>query len=156
MLRKALKFSNHMAAIGSLVFCTDCGNLLDGSSGNKEVMLTCDVCGTENRGRRNEPRWPARGTSRARHADSRLPDNASTSITATSKPNAFPSALRAKRSTVQTLTEDDIPKDAAIAETCSECGRKEVRFYTQQLRGADEGSTVFYSCECGHRWTANN
>ena len=39
-----------MAAIGSLVFCADCGNLLDGSSGDKKVILTCDVCGTENRG----------------------------------------------------------------------------------------------------------
>ena len=39
-----------MAAIGSLVFCTDCGNLLDGSSGNEKAILKCDVCGTENRG----------------------------------------------------------------------------------------------------------
>lgn len=39
-----------MAAIGSLVFCTDCGNLLDGSSGDKEAILTCEVCGTENKG----------------------------------------------------------------------------------------------------------
>ncbi len=39
-----------MAAIGSLVFCTDCGNLLEGSSGNKDVFLICDVCGTKNRG----------------------------------------------------------------------------------------------------------
>lgn len=39
-----------MTAIGSLVFCTDCGNLLDGSSGNEKAILKCDVCGTENRG----------------------------------------------------------------------------------------------------------
>lgn len=39
-----------MAAIGSLVFCTDCGNLLDGSSGDEKAILRCDVCGTENRG----------------------------------------------------------------------------------------------------------
>ncbi len=39
-----------MAAIGSLVFCTDCGNLLDGSSGDKEAILTCEVCGAENKG----------------------------------------------------------------------------------------------------------
>ena len=40
-----------MAAIGSLVFCTDCGNLLDGSSGDENAILKCDVCGNENRGR---------------------------------------------------------------------------------------------------------
>lgn len=39
-----------MAAIGSLVFCTDCGNLLDGTSGDKEAVLTCEVCGAENKG----------------------------------------------------------------------------------------------------------
>ena len=39
-----------MAAIGSLVFCADCGNLLDGSSGDKEAVLTCEVCGAENKG----------------------------------------------------------------------------------------------------------
>ncbi len=41
-----------MAAIGSLVFCTDCGNLLDGASGDERAILKCDVCGTENRGMR--------------------------------------------------------------------------------------------------------
>lgn len=39
-----------MSAIGSLVFCTDCGNLLDGSSGDKKAMLVCDVCGASCRG----------------------------------------------------------------------------------------------------------
>ena len=39
-----------MAAIGSLVFCTDCGNLLEGSSGDERAILKCDVCGTENKG----------------------------------------------------------------------------------------------------------
>ena len=39
-----------MAAIGSLVFCTACGNLLDGSSGNANAILMCEVCGTENKG----------------------------------------------------------------------------------------------------------
>jgi DNA-directed RNA polymerase I subunit RPA12 len=38
-----------MAAIGSLVFCTDCGNLLDETEG-KNVLLHCDVCGAFCRG----------------------------------------------------------------------------------------------------------
>lgn len=41
---------------------------------------------------------------------------------------------------------------ATIAHTCEKCGRDEVRYYTQQLRGADEGSTVFYECDCGHKY----
>jgi hypothetical protein len=39
-----------MAAIGSLVFCTACGNLLDGSSGDPTAILSCEVCATENKG----------------------------------------------------------------------------------------------------------
>jgi len=40
-----------MAAVGSLVFCTDCGNLLESSSGDEKTILKCEVCGTENRGK---------------------------------------------------------------------------------------------------------
>lgn len=32
------------------MFCTDCGNLLDGSSGDEKAILTCEVCGRENKG----------------------------------------------------------------------------------------------------------
>ena len=138
-----------MAAIGSLVFCTDCGNLLDGSSGNEKAMLKCDVCGTENRGKTLQALYGILATQT--QLTSSLDTSAST-ITTRSKPSAFPSALRSKRSAVQTLTEDDVQKDAVIQQTCSECGSKEMRYYTQQLRGADEGTTVFYSCvACPHK-----
>lgn len=40
-----------MSAIGSLVFCTDCGNLLDNSKGDVNAILVCDCCGVENRGK---------------------------------------------------------------------------------------------------------
>lgn len=78
-------------------------------------------------------------------------DTSSSAITTKSKPTAFPSALRSKRSAVQTLTEDDVQKGTMIRQTCSECGSKEMRYYTAQLRSADEGTTVFYSCDCGHK-----
>ena len=118
-----------MAAIGSLVFCTDCGNLLEGAVGNQNATLICDVCGTHNK------------------------DTASTTITTRSKPSAFPSALRQKLSAVQNLTEDDIRQDAEIDQECPECGNKKMRFYTKQLRSADEGSTVFYTCEeCNYKY----
>ena len=85
-------------------------------------------------------------------ADFYLKDTSSKVVTTRSKPSAFPSALRSKRSAVQTLTAEDIQTTATIRQTCQECGREEMRYYTLQLRSADEGSTVFYSCECGHKY----
>jgi hypothetical protein len=47
-----------MSAIGSLVFCLDCGNLLDTSAGkekdqgSEKAILTCEVCGARCRGMR--------------------------------------------------------------------------------------------------------
>jgi len=125
-------FSRKMSAIGSLVFCTDCGNLLDRSSGLQKKTLECDICGAK------------------------CEDTSVKVITTRSKPEAFPSSLRAKRSEVQTISEGDVQKDATIQETCPKCGRNEVRYYTMQLRSADEGSTIFYTCECGHKWNENN
>ncbi|KAF1348610.1 hypothetical protein BDV97DRAFT_297265 [Delphinella strobiligena] len=122
-----------MSAIGALVFCTDCGNLLDSSSGLQKTTLTCDVCGAK------------------------CKDTSAKTITTESKPDAFPSSLRDKRSDVQTLTEEDMQTSAVIKQPCEKCGKEEVRYYTQQLRSADEGSTVFYTCEgCGHKWNTNN
>ncbi|RDW80554.1 hypothetical protein BP5796_05252 [Coleophoma crateriformis] len=117
-----------MSAIGSLVFCTDCGNLLDTSTGNKNTVLLCDCCGAENK------------------------DTASKTILTKTKPSSFPSLLRQKRSAIQQVDESDRQNQDAVAqETCMQCGRKEVRFYTLQLRSADEGSTVFYTCDCGFK-----
>jgi DNA-directed RNA polymerase subunit M/transcription elongation factor TFIIS len=82
------------------------------------------------------------------------PDTSARIIKTVSQPTAFPSSLRQRlRSDVQTVSTDDDPrkKDAVIQEKCEKCGREEVRYYTQQLRSADEGSTVFYHCECGHK-----
>lgn len=41
---------------------------------------------------------------------------------------------------------------AKTGEKCMKCGAEEVRFTTLQLRSADEGSTVFYYCDCGHTY----
>ncbi|EEH40213.2 DNA-directed RNA polymerase I subunit RPA12 [Paracoccidioides lutzii Pb01] len=122
-----------MASIGSLIFCMDCGNLLRESFGDENAILICELCGAKNK------------------------DTASKTITSESKPNAFPSALRTKRSSVQTLTADDKKGEAIASESCPECGRPEMRYYTLQIRSADEGTTVFYTCEgCGHKFNTNN
>ncbi|KAF1839497.1 hypothetical protein BDW02DRAFT_155047 [Decorospora gaudefroyi] len=121
-----------MSAIGSLVFCDSCGTLLDGSAGKQNAILTCAVCGAQ------------------------CKDTSSKTVVTVSKPTAFPSALRAKRSEVQTFSEEDVQTTSIINHPCEKCGREQVRYYTQQLRSADEGTTVFYECECGHKWNANN
>ncbi|KAI5917780.1 hypothetical protein F4810DRAFT_716104 [Camillea tinctor] len=114
-----------MATIGSLIFCTDCGNLLPVSKGNTKNILKCDCCGAENR-------------------------------VTQSKPSDFPSLLRQKLSTTQSVERHKIQTEAYTNETCDQCGRTEVRFSAVQLRSADEGSTIFYTCECGHKWNTNN
>lgn len=121
-----------MATIGSLIFCSDCGNLLPVSKGNVKNILHCDCCGGDNK------------------------DMASKTIVTKSKPSDFPSLLRQKLSIVQSVEKHKISTEALANETCDKCGGTEVRFSAVQLRGADEGSTIFYTCQCGHKWNTNN
>lgn len=81
-----------------------------------------------------------------------LIDTIPQTIVSESKPSAFPSALRAKRSAVQELSADDRKTEAIAEKQCVKCGRKEMFYTTVQLRSADEGSTVFYRCVCGHKY----
>jgi|ERR1712000_160366 len=122
-----------MAAIGSLVFCTDCGNLLPASKGSDRNVLTCDCCGAENR------------------------DTGTKTILTNSKPSDFPSFLRQKlQSNVQNVERHTIQRGSKADETCPKCGGTQVTYANVQLRGADEGSTVIYTCECGESWQENN
>ncbi|EMF09707.1 uncharacterized protein SEPMUDRAFT_16755, partial [Sphaerulina musiva SO2202] len=118
---------------GALVFCTDCGNLLHSNTGRKEY-IACDVCGMQNK------------------------DTSSKVVITHSKPSAFPSALRTRlRSDVQEVSESDMQDAATINLPCERCGHPEVKFYSRQLRSADEGSTIFYTCpKCAYKWNANN
>ena len=134
-----------MTAIGSLVFCNDCGNLLGGSSGEENAILVCEVCGAQWKGNSSCPSFQSKTTKAL------WQDTSDKSVSTRSKPSAFPSALRLKRSAIQTLTEADAQTAAKIRQTCPKCGRKEMTFTTAQLRSADEGTTVFYVCKCGHR-----
>ena len=45
-----------MSAIGSLVFCTDCGTLLDSNSEDNNAILLCDVCGARCKGLSPSPK----------------------------------------------------------------------------------------------------
>ena len=78
-------------------------------------------------------------------------DTSSKTVLTKTKPSSFPSLLRQKRSAVQTVELSDRDNEATAMETCPECGRTEVKYQSLQLRGADEGSTNFYTCQCGHK-----
>ena len=78
-------------------------------------------------------------------------DTAFTTNVTKTKPADFPSLLRQKRSLVQTVERSDLENTSVAQVPCGECGRKEVKFVSVQLRGADEGSTIFYTCDCGHK-----
>ncbi|KAL3953480.1 hypothetical protein ACCO45_011436 [Purpureocillium lilacinum] len=122
-----------MAAIGSLVFCTDCGNLLPATKGTEKNSLKCECCGAWNK------------------------DTGSKTILTKSKPSDFPSFLRQKlQSNVQAVERHSIQTESVVQERCPKCGREEVKYTSVQLRSADEGSTIIFMCDCGHSWNENN
>jgi DNA-directed RNA polymerase I subunit RPA12 len=124
----------NMVAIGALLFCDTCGSLLPrGNPGEAEdEMIKCDDCFQLTK------------------------DTSTKKIISKSKYNAFPSPLRAKHSEVQAVNAEDLQVEAVISKECPECHRTEMFYHTKQLRSADEGTTVFYRCECGYRENTNN
>ncbi|CAN8075792.1 unnamed protein product [Agarophyton chilense] len=56
-------------------------------------------------------------------------------------------------------TEKQKADDAVIDEDCPKCGHSKLSFTTAQLRGVDEGQTIFYTClnrQCGHKFTVHS
>ncbi|KAH9487200.1 DNA-directed RNA polymerase I subunit RPA12 [Psilocybe cubensis] len=119
--------------IGSLLFCPNCGTLLS-LPRDGEKIVTCEQCSYE------EP----------------ASSYENVIITTKSDPEAFPSALRQKRKT-QTKHHDTGDKGTLVSEKCPVCGHLEAYSKEMQLRSADEGSTIFYTCNgCQHKWRVNN
>ncbi|KAJ3015957.1 DNA-directed RNA polymerase I core subunit rpa12 [Thoreauomyces humboldtii] len=120
----------------SLVFCPDCGSLLDPPGGSEDTV-SCGICG---------------GIVQSTAFES-------INVVTKSKPGAFPD-----RPTPRNTAEDDANRTsqhlrdgATIKEKCPQCDAPEMVFHTAQLRGADEGQTVFYSCvKCGHKHKMNS
>lgn len=53
---------------------------------------------------------------------------------------------------------NDESEEAIIDEPCPKCAHPQLSFHTAQLRGVDEGQTVFYTClnsKCAHKFTVN-
>lgn len=151
-LNSHFNYDDAMAAIGSLVFCTDCGNLLPSTKGSERNTLSCECCGAENKGLQT--------LGQASQVDTLLidhhTDTGSKTIVTNTKPSDFPSFLRQKlQSSVQNVERHNIQTESAADETCKKCGSREVTYTTVQLRSADEGSTVIYNCVCGNSYVTS-
>jgi len=119
--------------IGSLLFCADCGTLLDGPK-DGESTITCVECDREEN----------------------VSEYQDIQITTRSHPDAFPSALRQKRKT-QTKVHVEGDHGLLVTERCPACGHAEAYSKEIQMRSADEGSTILYACAaCKYGWRVNN
>lgn len=125
-----------MSVVGSLIFCTGCGNLLPSVTTLSSGILECPLCSQT---------YPSSNFTNLKV------------VTTTSK-DAFPSILKSNRSVVKTrINKDDLDEGATIKEKCPQCGNEEMSYHTLQLRSADEGLTVFYTCtKCNYRFRTNN
>jgi len=120
--------------------CSVCGNILDVSG---QLIIKCDCCGEENQ---------SIYFFLIKFIGSKS-DTALGKITTTSSTN-FPSLLRTKlTSETQSLTAADYKNTKRIQRECPDCQAKEMTWSEAQLRGAGEGSTIFYRCSCGHRYS---
>ncbi|EGN92719.1 hypothetical protein SERLA73DRAFT_127310 [Serpula lacrymans var. lacrymans S7.3] len=122
----------HKIVTGSLLFCPDCGTLLSLPKDSDQTVI-CEQCSHE------EP----------------ASSYENTEITTRSHPEAFPSALRQKRKTQTKIHQGKVlPK---VSEKCPACGHLEAYYEEKQMRSADEGSTILYTCvSCKHGWRVNN
>ncbi|KAF9221291.1 DNA-directed RNA polymerase I kDa polypeptide [Gyrodon lividus] len=118
--------------IGSLLFCPHCGTLLALPKDNEPTVI-CEQCSHE------EP----------------ASSYENIEIITRSHPDAFPSALRQKRKTQTKIHQGKVlPK---VSEKCPACGHLEAYYEEKQMRSADEGSTILYTCvSCKHGWRINN
>ncbi|THW27237.1 hypothetical protein D6D23_03010 [Aureobasidium pullulans] len=112
------------------------------------LLIKCDMCFKQNSSRYRAGMYGENGMLT-------WTDNWPASQKTVSKPTAFPSRLRDKRSNVQILTAEDRDTWATTSKACPKCDHDKLKFRDVQTRGADEGSTIFYKCPaCGHGYVS--
>ncbi|CAG7847360.1 DNA-directed RNA polymerase subunit {ECO:0000256/PIRNR:PIRNR005586} [Serendipita indica DSM 11827] len=119
--------------IGSLLFCPECGTLLDYPE-PQAVSVKCEQCGYI------EP------------ASSYDDIKVVTQL----REDAFPSELKQRRK-MQTRFQEEVETRPIETITCKNCGHDKGYTMEKQLRSADEGSTIFTECvRCGFLDRLNN
>ncbi|KIM34556.1 hypothetical protein M408DRAFT_13986 [Serendipita vermifera MAFF 305830] len=119
--------------IGSLLFCPDCGTLLDLPEA-QAVHVKCEQCG------HLEPVSSYDGVKIVTHL----------------REDAFPSELKQRRM-MQTRFQEDVETRPIDSIVCKNCGHDKGYTMEKQLRSADEGSTIFTECvRCGYQDRLNN
>ncbi|KAJ3404761.1 DNA-directed RNA polymerase I core subunit rpa12 [Chytriomyces hyalinus] len=119
----------------SLIFCPDCGSLLDPPT-TSETAVQCHLCSCL------------------------LPSAAFDSLEVVTQSSVTAFTTRPMPKKKNTGDEDSMAHlrdGATIKERCPKCDAPEMVFHTAQLRSADEGQTVFYSCvKCGFKEKLNS
>eukprot|EP01027_Heterolobosea_sp_BB2_P006512 GEZU01009831.1.p1 GENE.GEZU01009831.1~~GEZU01009831.1.p1 ORF type:complete len:127 (-),score=20.22 GEZU01009831.1:175-555(-) len=116
----------HYAKKTGVVFCKTCNNMLNYSNGYSNIV-ECYFCHSE--------------TSTSEFQKHRM---------VTTKEYDLSRTKNNER------REKGHQEFATVKEKCPKCGHHELRFYTMQLRSADEGQTVFYNCPvCSHKFSTN-
>jgi DNA-directed RNA polymerase I subunit RPA12 len=150
-----LKRSLDTMAFNGLLFCTTCGNLLPRASKAKMLQIACELCGTKTASTLIPSDWNSTKATLNDIFTDDWPDQTSS----TSRSTDYPSALQRKRDRFATLP---ISQEVASAqqttnEECPQCHNPEMQFREAQTRGADEGSTIFYTCpKCLYKFNTNN
>jgi len=140
-----------------VTFCSACGDLLEPNTGAK-ASLECTVCGTENKGLHQLEKSYSALHERWQYFRHLSKSNRDT-FKADGVPfNASNEATLRRAGSIWVGYADGCHDSADVSKVwtmigrmtltcdirCEQCGCLEVRYYTQQLRSADEGSTVFY------------
>ena len=117
----------------SSLFCQHCGTFLDLKKPGNVTCSGCDQVTTFSNGQ----------TLMASHAIVKFPEH-----------KAWMDKLKTKTSVE--LQSKIGAQRAEVSEECPKCKFPKMFFWTQQLRSADEGQTVFYECgSCAHRFSVN-